>query len=641
VGKKVDAAIHNSLACLTAGRREHALACLCVVQTADERNAPKSNLIGLIYLSAGENVKALAWFDRALHLDGACAEAWSNRGAALQQLGHAEALSAYEEAVRLGLSEPALFYNRGNLLREAGRFEEAIVSYDTALKLKPAYPEALRAGGIVLRDLGHPRSALEFFDEAIRLRPTFVEASIDRGNLLQNLDRFEEALACYDRALEHNPDHSGLLNNRGSALQAIGRLREASAAFDAALRSNPLCSKAWSNRGNLLLMLQQPEASLAAYDRALAIRPDYVDALSGRAVALKRLCRFDEALADFDAALALDPTSAHIKNNKAALLLLLGDFERGWDLYEWRWIAGQTPKNTLKLAIPEWDGQPLAGRKIIVFDEQGLGDAIQFARYLLLLSEAGAHVAFFCRSGLRRLLKGLAKPIALVDNLTDVERFDYQIALCSLPRALKTTLATIPAAASYLVAERPLVQKWAAQLGSRDFKIGVCWRGSANLKADAGRAPPLDCFASLAHKGARLISLQKFDPSLSQSDSGGVPDPEKLRPPENLPQAEDLGADFDAGMDRFIDAAAVMQSLDLIITCDTSIAHLAGALGRPVWVVLQHSPDWRWLLHRDDCPWYPSMRLFRQSRRGDWAGVFDSLGQALQITTACARPPCN
>ncbi|MEJ0096330.1 MAG: tetratricopeptide repeat protein [Methylocella sp.] len=366
-------------------------------------------------------------------------------------------------------------------------------------------------------------------------------------------------------------------------------------------------------------------------------------ALSGRAVALKRLCRFDEALANFDAALALEPTSAHVKNNKAALLLLLGDFEAGWDLYEWRWIVGQTPKHALKLAVPEWEGQPLAGKTILVFDEQGLGDAIQFVRFLHLLNEAGAHVAFFCRSGLRRLFRGLAVAVTLIDSLDDIKRFDYQIALCSLPRALKTRLSTIPAATPYLAAEPALVQKWRARLGSRDFKVGICWRGNADLRADAGRALPLACFAPLAGKGVRLISLQKIDPGPSQRNQPALPGPENLSALDERAAfpLENLGPDFDAGADRFIDAAAVMQSLDLIIACDTSIAHLAGALGRPVWVVLPQSPDWRWLLQREDCPWYPSMRLFRQNRRGDWTEVFDALGEALQINRAFAPPSCS
>jgi len=616
----IDAAVHQAIGFLNAGQIPDAIARLRSLNSAQETSHVRSNLIGLIYLSAKENLSALAWFDQAVRLNPRYSEALSNRGDALQELNrNADALASYDEALRLGCVHAALFYNRGNLLREAGRLKEAIASYDTALKLNPAYPEALRAGGRVLRDLGHPQSALEFFDEALRLKPAFIDALIDRGNLLHDLGRTEEAIRSYDAALEKAPNHADVLNNRGAALHAVGRFQDASADFDAALRIKPASPQVWSNRGNLLLSQLRPEAALAAYDKALELRPGYAEALCGRALALQHLGRFDEALASYDRALDCDPTSAHFKNNKAALLLLRGQFETGWDLYEWRWIAGQTPKHELKLPIPEWNGESLAGRAIIVFDEQGLGDAIQFARFLPILAARGAKVTFFCRARLHRLFKGLEAPVRLVDDLAEGEHFDCQIALSSLPRALKVRLATIPAQASYLSPEADLAQMWAARIGSRGFKIGVCWRGNSAIKADPSRSIPLAHFAPLAGlAGARLISVQKLD---DQTPGG-------LQP---LPWLETLGADFDAGPDAFIDAAAAMQSLDLIVTCDTSIAHLAGALGCPVWVVLKQTADWRWLLEREDCPWYPSMRLFRQSRLGDWDEVFGRVAQALRL----------
>lgn len=619
----VDTAVHRAIGLLNIGAADDALACLHRLDAARETSHIRSNLIGLIYLSARENLRALAWFDQALRLEVAYPETWSNRGVALQELGRAaEALLAYEGALRLGFTDPTLFYNRGNLLREAGRLDEAIASYDMALTLDPAYPEALRAGGSILCDLGRSQAALEFFDEALRLRPAFVEALIERGNLLQSLDRVEEAVASYDAALGYEPNHADLLNNRGAALHAAGRLEEARTDFDAALRLKPLFPQAWSNQGNLLLKLELLEAGLASYERALELRPGYLDALCGRAVALKEQGRFDEALASFDLALNGDPTSSHVQNNKAALLLLCGEFSFGWELYEHRWIFGQTPKHAIKLPIPEWRGEALAGRSIIVFDEQGLGDAIQFARYLFVLAQQGARVGFFCRVGLHRLFRGLTNPISLIKDFNPKE-FDYQIALCSLPRAFETRLATIPARASYLRAEDTLAQKWAAHIGPQGFKIGICWRGSSNIKADSARSIPLSCFASLSDiAGVRLISLQKMDDDLISEESAAAVGPSLW--------LECLGADFDAGPDRLIDAAAAMQNLDLIITCDTSIAHLAGALGRPVWVLLKEVPDWRWLLERDDSPWYPTMRLFRQKKRGDWPEVFRRVARAMR-----------
>ena len=613
----IDTDIHRAIGFLEGGKSAKALACLRAFEPKTETNALRSNLVGLIYLSARQNPSALEWFDHALAIDPANAEALANRGLALQELGRAaEALTAYDEAVRAGCAKPALFYNRGNLLRASGRLTEAIASYDAALRLDPAYPEALRAGGLVLSDLGRYANALEFINEALRLRPSFIEALIDRGNLLQNLDRPSEALASYNAALAGDPDRAEILNNRGAAFLMLGQWQEADADFAKAVQILPRFPQAWSNRGNLFLKLQQPEAALAAFEKAMALRPHYLEALCGRAVALKYLGRFDEALAGFDAALACDPASAHANNNKAALLLLRGDFEQGLELYEYRWIFARTPKQALTHPVPEWKGEVPHGSSIAVFDEQGHGDAIQFARYLSILAGQGANVTFFCRESLRRLFKGLEGQVKIADCADASERFDYQIALSSLPRAFKTRLATIPANMSYVRAETSLVEKWAARIGSPSFKIGICWRGNPNVKADPARSIPLACFGKLAQTGGvRLISVQKM---------AGCADA------ESLPGLTLLGEDFDAGPDAFIDTAAVMQNLDLIVTCDTSLAHLAGALGRPVYVLLKQVPDWRWLLDREESPWYPSMRLFRQKERGDWNEVFERVAQAVE-----------
>ncbi|HUB63326.1 MAG TPA: glycosyltransferase family 9 protein, partial [Methylocella sp.] len=344
--------------------------------------------------------------------------------------------------------------------------------------------------------------------------------------------------------------------------------------------------------------------------------PRYVEALSGRAVALKYLERFDEALQAFDATLACDPASVHVNNNKGVLLLLRGDFEQGLELYEYRWSVPGTPNHARAHPAPGWKGENPNGCRIAVFDELGLGDAIQFARYLPLLAGQGAKVTFFCRGKLHRLFKGLGGQIKLSDQPLSNEPFDYQIALSSLARAFKTRLATIPAEFSYLTAEPSLVQKWAARIGSQGFRIGICWQGNQNVNADPARSIPLACFAKLAGlDGVRLFSTQKMEGSAKAAV---------------LPGLIPLGEDFDAGPDAFIDTAAVMQNLDLIISCDTSIAHLAGALGRPVFVLLKQVPDWRWLLDREDSPWYPSMRLFRQKERGDWDEVFDRVAQAVR-----------
>lgn len=623
-GAAAEGEIHRAVALLKSGNERECLASLRRLNICAENSPIICNLAGLVCLSLGQHQLALKWFGRALALFPACGDAMAYRGLALHKLGRrAEALQAYDAAGRAGCAKPELFYNRGNVLRELGRLSAAIASYERALHFDPAYPEALRAGGLVLRELGCLENALAFINEAIRLRPDFTDALNDQGNVLQELDRSNEAIISYNAALERAPGRADILNNRGSAWLAVGNCPNAGKDFSRARRIKPDFPEAWSNYGNLLLKQQEPGAALGAFDQALQIRPSYAEALCGRAVALKYLRRFDEALDCFDAALAIRSDSPHIKNNKGALLLLCGDFAQGLELYEHRWCGAGTAKDLAKLPVPIWNGDDLLGRRIAIFDEQGLGDAIQFARYLILLARHGAIVTYVCRTQLHRLFRALEEPVRLADGVEDGDAFDYQIGLSSLPRAFGTRIDTIPAQTPYLRAEDALVQKWSKRLGPHGLKIGICWRGNPNPKADPSRSVPLACFAKLAAvKGVRLISLQK---------------PEAHTDNERLPGLTLPGDDFDAGPDSFADTAAVMQNLDLIVSCDTSIAHLAGALGRPVWVVLKDVPDWRWLLDRPDSPWYPTMRLFRQKQRADWDEVFDRVGAALR-DLRCEHP---
>jgi tetratricopeptide (TPR) repeat protein len=542
---------------------------------------------------------------------------------AMGAVAPAAALAAFDAALAAGGTDPEIHYHRGTALQALGRTEAAIAAYDTALRLRPAYPDALRAGGLLLRDAGRFAAATEFLREALRLKPDFVEAALDLGGLLLGVGHEAAAVEVYERALAARPCDGELMNNLGVALQRLGRLDEALARFDAAVAAAPTLAAAPFNRGNVLLQLQRPDEALAAFDQALALRPDYVEALCSRAVALKYVERFDEALAAFDVALAADPNSAHAKNNKAALLLLRGDFARGLDGYEFRWIAADTPKQALARPTPEWAGVTLFGDRILVHDEQGLGDVLQFCRYLPLLVAQGGLVTFQCRPRLHRLLAGVNVPVRLEADVP-AEPFDHQIALSSLPRAFKTRLDTIPAATPYLAAEPALVRRWADWLGPAGLRIGLCWQGSPDPKADPSRSIPLAAFAPLAAvPGVRLVAIQRVDglDALAELPAGMT-----VRVPPDL----------DAGADAFVDTAALMQSLDLIVTCDTSVAHLAGALGRPVWVLLKRVPDWRWMLERTDSPWYPSMRLFRQTRRNDWAEVMERVAAAAQALRAAA-----
>jgi tetratricopeptide (TPR) repeat protein len=556
-------------------------------------------------------------------------EALAGRGVVLAELGRAEeALASYDAALCLETTDATTHYNRADLLHRLNRDEEALASYGEALKHCPDYADALCGCAAILGRYRRFHEALACCAQALRLAPRHFSALFNQANILYAAGRMTEASASFDAAAEVRPDDSDLLSNRAAALLEIGRLSDALASCDAALRWRPDFPEALSNRGNILQKLQRFDEAVLAYDAALALRPFYVEAMCGRGVALKELARFDEALASFDAALRIDPAHAHSQNNRGALLLLLGDFERGWEGYESRWLKENLPVNALPRVFPEWRGEPLAGKRILVLDEQGLGDVIQFCRYLQKLAEAGADVTFICRKHLHRLLGSLSGNIRFVDAPLAGESFDYEIPLVSLPRAFGAKPNRILAEIPYLGAEPERVRRWAGSIGSRGLRIGISWQGSPNIKADTARSVPLESFAPLAKiDGVRLISLQK-NAGVDQLARGSLGF-----------TVESLGDDFDAGPNAFVDTAAVVAGLDLVIACDTSIAHLAGALGKPVWVALKSVPDWRWMLEGEHTPWYPQMRLFRQARRGDWEEVFARMVKELEMLSTASQAP--
>jgi Tfp pilus assembly protein PilF len=427
-------------------------------------------------------------------------------------------------------------------------------------------------------------AALASFDEAIALNPVYAQAFNARGGVLHALHHFDEALVAFDEAIAIKPDYAAAFGNRGITLKALGRSEAALASYDAAIALNPGFAEAYNNHGNLLTELKRTDEALADYDKAIALKPNFADAFKNR---------------------------AHLK-------LMTGRFEEGWRDYEWRFDAEGFPDKPPVLQARPWNGEDLSGRHIVVFGEQGMGDTIQFARYLPLLARKSAEVTFVTDGKLVRLLHSLPAKIRIVRQIGGEARFDFQCALMSLPLRFDTDVSSIPNAVPYLASDPRFVLQWRERIGSHGLKIGIAWQGSRVNKIDAGRSIPLQQFVPLARvPGVRLISLQKQFGTEQLAQLPDDIDVETLR-------------GFDEGPDAFIDTAAVMANLDLIVTCDTSIAHLAGALARPVWVAFRHVPDWRWMLDREDSPWYPTMRLFRQKSAGDWSPVFTAIERQLR-----------
>jgi tetratricopeptide (TPR) repeat protein len=601
---------------------------------------------GALLSALKRHVQALQSCDRALAIDPAFADAWNNRGNALNGLGRvAEALESYERALALRPDYPAALNNRGNALRALSRPDEALQSYDRAIVLQPDYTDAHYNRGVALEGLQRLEHALASYDRAIQINPDFAEARNGRGNVLLALgrpgesaaslqsaislkpdyadawsnlgnafgalNRPEEALQCYDRAIAIKPDFAEAYYNRGIALRDLKRLDDALQSYDRTIALKPDHAEAHSNRGHVVQDLQRLDAALADYDRAVALKPDYPEAWNNRGALLRESKRFDEAIASFDRAISLKPDFAEAYWNKALSVLLLGRFEEGLQLYEWRHDRG-APIAPRAFAQPVWTGrESLDGRPLFIHAEQGLGDTIQFCRYAKLAEARGARVTLSVQDSLVRLLQTLGPTIEVRGSTSQPGDGDFQIALLSMPRAFGTDLANIPADVPYLRAEPERVRKWNDKIGYSGFKVGICWQGEKSGIIDVGRSFPLAHFERLSKiPDVRLISLQK---------NAGV---EQLHALPYGMVVETLGDEFDAGPDAFLDTAAVMENLDLVIASDTAIAHLAGALGRPVWVALKYVPDWRWLLDRAETPWYPSMRLFRQKSQGDWRGAF-------------------
>ena len=322
---------------------------------------------------------------------------------------------------------------------------------------------------------------------------------------------------------------------------------------------------------------------------------------------------------DYRRAFTLNPDHFEARGNLALTQLLMGDWEQGWEGYELRFRKRHNAARRPVHPASEWAGEPLTGRRILLFAEQGYGDAIQFIRFLPAIKALGGHITVLADRRLHRLLSTVAIDAEFIDFVSPDTKFDFQIALMSIPRVLGLRTDNVPPAVPYLHADNTRLDSWRTRLGEHGFKVGLCWQGNPAGSIDNGRSIPLREFLPLSQiDRVRLISLQKnfgLDQLHNRPASMAIETP---------------GHDFDDGADAFIDTAAMMANLDLVITSDTSIAHLAGALGRPVWVALKYVPDWRWLLDRTDSPWYPTMRLFRQTRSDDWAGVVAQMAEQLR-----------
>jgi tetratricopeptide (TPR) repeat protein len=548
----------------------------------EPNHAEALHLLGLVALQGGRNDDAASLIGEAVAAQPGEVRYRCNLAAALNQAGRAEeALATLRQTAALHPDAAEVHNNIGNALVRLGCHDEALASYDRAIALRPGYDEAFYNRGIAQQALKRYDAAAASYRQTIALQPDYLEAYNNLGIVLVELGRFEEALATYDQVLALDPDYDNAFYNRGVALQTMERY----------------------------------EAAIASYDQAIALRPDYADAFKNRGMTLQALDRHDEALADFDRTIAVRPDHAPTHFAKSVCILQTGDLSRGWREYEWRWRTPELMAAWRQFPEPLWRGdQPIGGKTILLHAEQGLGDTLQFCRLVPQVAALGAKVILEVQQPLWRLLADFPGATQTIIRGEELPPFDLHCPLLSLPLALGTTLETIPAV-TYIAADPELLAGWRERLAALPgLRVGLVWAGRPGLVADRRRSIALERFAPLAEvPGVSLVSLQKGAAAASVHASSAL----RLH-------------DFTDDLLDFADTAALVASLDLVIGVDTSVIHLAGALGRPVWLLDRFDNCWRWLRGREDSPWYPTLRLFRQTAPGDWEGVIARVGVALR-----------
>ena len=595
-----------------AGRLDAARQLYLEILAVDVRHAKSLYGLGLIALATGHYDAAARMIERAISSNGSDAAFYVSLGAALRPQGKDdEALAAYRRALALRPDLEEAHFNLGSILLEQRKPDEAKTHLERALALRPDCAETHHAMGRLLTIIAPPEKAAASLRRAIELRPEFVEALNDLGNLCCIGGEYDEATACFERILSLQPDLAEAHNNLGAVFRDQGRLEEARACHERALALKPYYAEAHTNLGNVLRDQGRLEESAACHERALALRPDFAEASNNLGNTLRSQGRVDEARRSYERALALDPGSIEARWNRSLVALLQGDYATGWRDYEVRYKR----KRNRPRSFPQrqWRGEPLEGAAILLHAEQGLGDTIQFLRYVPRVRAAGGEVILDVPAGVMRLAAQIPGVAAVVKTGDPLPAFAWHCPLMSLPLAFGTTLESVPAEVPYLTVPEEALRDAEALCRPKDcLRVGLVWSGNARYLEDRIRSVPFSSLAPLLDLvSVRFFSLQ-MGPAAAQ-----------------LPPAEARVTDLQSAIKDFADTAALLSQLDLVITVDTSVAHLAGALARPAWVLLPFAPDWRWLTEREDSRWYPTLRLFRQPRPGDWDSVIERVRNEL------------
>ena len=588
----------------------------------DPRHAESLHFLGVIALQLGQPEEAIRSIAAAISLKPDKASFHCNLGLAYQAVKHLEeAADCYEEALRLRPDNVVAHNNLGVIRLEQGRAEEAAQCFMQAKRFDGNDAEAYLNLGKALRAQGKIDQAIASFEQAIALQPNLVQAVIQLGLAYREQGELAAAAEQFEAAIGLDRGHAAAHNYLGATFTKQKRLPEAEALLRKAIELNPDDASAHSNLGVALLESGRHREAKESILESLRIQPDAAGARSNLGAVFLQLGEVEEALRHVEQALRIQPDNIDAHWNRSLIWLTLGRFQEGWLEYEWRHMRPES--HGRKLPRPLWDGSSLEGRTILLHTEQGLGDTIQFCRYAELVTERGGEVLLACQSPLVELLSKCSRIETIIAKESGMIQFDLHAPLMSLPGIFRGDEADIPRDVPYIFPRDDLVDHWNRALPPRDkLRIGIAWQGNRKFAGDHYRSIPLHNFAPLAAiPGVRLISLQKGDGSEQY---------------EELESEFDLYVppDLDESSGAFMDTAAIMKNLDLVITSDTVIPHLAGAIGVETWMVLSKSADWRWMLDRNDSPWYPTMKIFRQNILGDWHEVFEQVVAKIRQTVS-------
>ncbi len=593
---------------------------------ADPANAGALHLLGLLAHQTGHGDAALALLRQASALDTGVAGVHFNLGIVLMgQQQFAEAAASFRQTLQCDPGHVEAYINLGNAYLSQGQPADAALCYQQAIRIQPVRADAYINLGNAHLAQGNPSAAIEAYREALRINPQHAHGQANLGSALFNQGQLDEAAVCFRAALKLDPANVKALCHLGDILVLLRQYSQATDCYRQVLRLNPEHLQARTHLGRALYWLGQFAEATDCFQGVLNINPNHPEALNNLGLALRDQGRIAEAEQAFQRALDLDFGQGVALWNRCLLRLLQGKFTEGWPDFEQRWQLSGAEKRSFQQ--PRWDGSPLDGKTVLVFAEMGLGDTIHFLRYLPMVKERGGTVLLECQPALVNLLAGVKGVDQLIPAGTPLPAFDVQFPLLSLPALFGTTLETIPCNIPYLKASAHQVEHWRQRMRrvasfsgepkATKKNIGIAWQSNLKHQGQCFKSIPLRYFEALGRmKNVQLFSLQ-VGPGTEQLAEAAFP-------------VADLGSRFDPN--SLEDLAAAMMNLDLIVTIDTAVAHLAGALGVPVWVALPLVGCWRWQLERSDSPWYPTMRLFRQTKLHDWGDVLDRVAAEIRVT---------